>query len=71
MPVAASQSRAVLSKDPVRTREPSGENATAVTEAVCPARVVTALALSASQSRAVLSPEPVRTLLPSGANATA
>ena len=50
---------------------PSGENATALTESVCPARVATALPVAASHSRAVLSSEPVRTRVPSGENATA
>jgi hypothetical protein len=36
MPDAASHSRAVLSKEPVRTIRPSGENATAETMTVCP-----------------------------------
>jgi hypothetical protein len=39
-PVAASHNLAVLSSEPVRTRLPSGEKATAMTEALCPARCV-------------------------------
>ena len=48
----------------------SGKNATAVTQLVCPARVVPAVPVASSHSRAVLSREPVRTRLPSGENET-
>jgi hypothetical protein len=71
LPVAASHSRAVLSTEPVRTRLLSGENATAQTAPVCPARVATTFPMAASHSRAVLSTEPVRTRVPSGENAMA
>ena len=70
LPVAASHSRAVLSSEPVRTRAPSGEKATAATGPVCPSSVATGLPVAASHSRAVLSPEPVRTRAPSGEKAT-
>ena len=50
---------------------PSGENAMALTQSVCPTRVATALPVAASHSRAVLSAEPVRTRVPSGENAAA
>ncbi len=65
-PVAASHSRAVLSSEPVRTRLPSGEKATALTGPLCPSSVATAAPVAASHSRAVLSPEPVRTRLAVG-----
>ena len=65
------QSRAVLSREPVRMRVPSGEKATARTEPVCPTNVATTSPPAASHSRAVLSSEPVRMRTPSRENATA
>ena len=60
-----------MSPEPVRTRVPWGENATAKTEPSCPARVAISLPVAASHSPAVLSIEPVRTRVPSCENATA
>ena len=54
-PVAASQSRAVLSELPVRTVLPSGLNATAATVPWCPRGGPMGWPVAASQSRAVLS----------------
>ena len=53
LPVAASQSRAVLSSLPVRTVLPSGLNATAVTASWCARGGPMGLPVAASQSRAV------------------
>ena len=71
-PVAASQSRAVLSSLPVRTVLPSGLKATAIDRVLGAAMAAPmGCPVAASQSRAVLSLLPVRTVLPSGLNATA
>ena len=70
-PVAASQSRAVLSMLPVRTALPSGLNATALTSPWWASGEPMGRPVAASQSRAVLSSPPVKTALPSGLNATA
>src|SRR5207248_7963873 len=81
-PVAASQSRTVLSSghnhdpEPDATVWPSGEKATALTDDVWPSSVCRAAPVAASQSRTVLSsdhnhnPEPDGTNLPSGTDAT-
>src|SRR4051812_21806507 len=69
-PVVASQTRAVVSLLPVRTRLPSGLNATLVTLPVCPLRAAFSCPVSASQTRAIVSQLPVSTRLPSGLNAT-
>jgi hypothetical protein len=66
-----SHSLAVWSWEPVRTRLPSGEKATAETAPWCPSRVATAAPVAASHSLAVLSSQPVRMRLPSGEKATA
>ena len=71
LPVAVSHSRAVLSSEPVRTRAPSGEKATAQTVPVCPSSMATTLPVAASHSRPVLSSEPVNTRAPSGEKTTA
>ena len=65
-----SQSRAVLSSDPVRMRRPSGEKATDQTAPSCPEKTFRAFPVSASQSRAVWSSDPVRMRRPSGEKAT-
>ena len=67
--VRASQSLAVLSWLPVRTRRPSGEKQTDVTAAVCPASSPISAPVVASQMRAVLSSLPLTILLPSRLNA--
>ena len=69
-PVATSQSRAVLSSDPVATVRPSGLNATLRTSRECPSSVAAQVPVATSQSRAVLSSDPVATVRPSGLNAT-
>ena len=69
-PVAASQIRAVLSKDAVTMRLPSGLNAALITASSWPlSGSPTGLPLSASQIRAVLSKDAVTMRLPSGLNA--
>src|SRR5262249_49589611 len=73
LPTPASHSRAVLSRLPVTTRVPSGENATATTSLVCPWRAASDLpsfASNSSPSRAVLSRLPVTTRVPSRPTAT-
>src|SRR5579863_5990700 len=66
LPVRASQSLAVLSWLPVRTRWPSGKKATEATGAVCPASGGSSgLRVSTSHTRAVLSSLPVTIFLPS------
>jgi hypothetical protein len=69
-PVWASHSRAVSSKEPVRTCRPSGLKATELTEPVCPSNRRSCRPVWASHSRAVPSQEPVRTCRPSGLKAT-
>ena len=54
-PAVASQSRAVLSQLPVRTRLPSGLNATLLIPPVCPLSAAFSCPASASQIRAVMS----------------
>jgi hypothetical protein len=71
LPLAASQSRRVLSAEPETMRRPSGLKATDDTGRVWPRRggpVV--LPLAASQSRRVLSAEPETMRRPSGLKAT-
>jgi hypothetical protein len=67
-PVVVSQSRAVLSEDPVRMRLPLGEKATAVTQFVC--RRDRGGGLRVPQP-ALLSYEPVRMRLAAGEKARA
>ena len=55
LPVAASQTRAVLSYDAVTMRDPSGLKAAEVTSSSWPLKVAIALPVAASQTRAVLS----------------
>jgi len=64
-PVAAFQTRAVLSSDAVTTRVPSGENAAVATASLCPLRTISWRPLAASQMRAVLSYEAVTSRRPS------
>src|SRR5271165_4036580 len=52
-PVLPSHSRAVLSREAVRMRWPSGLNAALSTQSVWPSRVASAVPLAASHSRAV------------------
>ena len=52
--------RAVLSQEPVRRREPSGEKAEATTGALCPTRVAIGLPEARSQSLVAPSAWPVR-----------
>ncbi len=71
LPVAASQRRRVLSKEPETRRLPSGLKATDCTRSVCPWRGgPMGLPVAASQRRRVLSPEPETRRLPSGLKAT-
>ena len=60
---------AVLSKDAVTTRVPSGLNAALSTGPVCPESVASAAPVLASHKRAVPSSEAVTTRVPSGLNA--
>src|SRR5271168_5220596 len=70
-PVAASQSRIVLSPEPDVTSLPSGEKATDLTESEWPSSGSPCGApVAVSQSRTVPSPEPDATSLPSGEKAT-
>ena len=66
------QTRTVLSQLPLTTIVPHGENATAVTPKVCPAKGIacTGLPLLAFQTQTVLSQLPLTTLVPHGENAT-
>src|SRR5271157_3757134 len=68
-PVAAIQTRAVLSLDAVTIRLPSGLNAADLTEPACPLSSAMRAPVSAIQTRAVLSPDAVTMRLPSGLNA--
>ena len=70
-PVAASQSRAVLSSLPVMAVLPSGLNKTVRTVASCTRGGPIGLLVAAAQSCAVLSQLPVMIVVPSGLNATA
>ena len=74
-PVTASQVRAMPSSDPVATSTwpdgEAGENATAVTELPCPARVATGTPVATSQMVAVLSVDAMPSSAPEGSNATA
>ena len=60
-PVAASQTRAVESVDPVTMRVPSGENDAEATVSVCPLRLTISRPVAAFQTRAVLSVDAVTT----------
>ena len=64
----ASQTFAVLSLLPVRTRDPSGLNDAGLAPPVCPVRVRTPAPLVASQTLAVRSSLPVTIRDPSGLN---
>src|SRR6266487_721755 len=68
LPLAASQSRAVLSYEAVTTRWPSGLNCADLTAVSCFMGSPMGLPLAASQNRAVLSFEAVITRWPSGLN---
>src|SRR5438477_299693 len=70
-PVAASQSRTVLSSEADASRRPSGENATALTQSLWPLSVASHAPVAASQSRTVSSSEADASRRPSGENATA
>ena len=70
-PVAASQMRAVPSKEAVTMRAPSGENAALRTQSSCPRRTAISAPVAASQSGAVRSAEAVTMRAPSGENAAA
>jgi len=69
-PVAASQSRTVLSCDPDTTCLLSGEKATDETQSEWPSSVWSGAPVAASQSRTVLSCDPDTTCLLSGEKAT-
>jgi len=69
LPDSASQTRAVVSAEAVRTRLPSGLNAAEESRSLCPWREARVLPEPASQTRAVVSHEAVTTRLPSGLNA--
>ncbi len=69
-PLAASQSRIVLSSNPDTTDLPSGEKATELTPSEWPSSICSAPPVAASQSRTVLSKDPDTTDLPSGEKAT-
>ena len=56
---------------PLMAFDPSGENATAQTDAVCPMRRFTSRRPSTSHSRTLRSAEAISARLPSGVNATA
>ncbi len=68
LPVAASQTRAVLSSDAVTMRVPSGLNCALLTPRSCPESVARGLPVAASQTRAVLSYDAVTMRVPSGLN---
>jgi hypothetical protein len=70
VPMAASQSRTVLSYEADATVVPSGEKATDMTESLWPLRVCLWAPMAASQSRTVLSFEADATVVPSGEKAT-
>ena len=69
MPVAASQTRAVLSLDAVTMRDPSGLKAAEMIELPWPLRTAIALPVAASQTRAVMSDDVVTMRDPSGLKA--
>src|SRR6516165_7323185 len=60
----------MLSQDPVSSRVPSGENATASKESACPVANSTNFSVAASHGCLMLSPDPVRvaTALPVAAS---
>ena len=69
--ISASHTQIVLSPEPETTCLPSGENATEVTNPLCPSNgPETIIPVSASHNRIVLSSEHETTCLPSGENAT-
>ncbi len=68
-PVAASQTRAVLSEDAVTMRDPSGLKAAETTALLVAAEDAIALPVAASQTRAVLSSDAVTMRDPSGLKA--
>ena len=69
VPVAASQTRAVLSEDAVTMRDPSGLKAAYVIPPSWPLRTPIAVPVAASQTRAVLSEDAVTMRDPSGLKA--
>ena len=69
-PVAASQSRTVLSSDADASSLESGEKATDRTESRCPSSVCCSAPVAASQSRTVLSLDADASSLESGEKAT-
>jgi hypothetical protein len=69
--VTALQILTVLSLDPVAILKPSWENATALTQSVCPHSVHRTSPVTAEDTLAVLSEEPLTTHLPHGEYATA
>jgi hypothetical protein len=64
-----SQTLAVLSRDAVTTRDPSGLNTALETASSCPRRTAISLPVAASQIRAVLSEEAAMMRDPLGLNA--
>jgi len=67
--IFVSQILTVLSHDPETTRLPSGENATDVTQCVCPSNGPPSIfCVSTSQILIVLSSEPEARRFPSGEN---
>ncbi len=69
-PVSRSHIRAVLSQDPVASREPSGEKETELTTPGCPVRVMMVFPDLKSHIRAVLYLDPVAIREPSGEKET-
>ncbi|KAF1965829.1 hypothetical protein BU23DRAFT_443005, partial [Bimuria novae-zelandiae CBS 107.79] len=71
VPVAASHSRTVLSREADATSWPSGEKATALTSPEWPSSVLRHVPVAASHSRTVQLREADATSWPSGEKATA
>ena len=70
IPVAKSQSRAVVSDDPLARRIPSGEKVTvAIAPSWASSRSISVL-VAKSQTRTVASEDPVASFVPSGEKAT-
>jgi len=65
-PVAASQTRAILSNEAVTMRLPLGENSAEITRSPCPDSTASWAPVTASQMRTVLSSDAVTMRLPSG-----
>jgi hypothetical protein len=68
-PLAESQMRAVLSRDAVTTRFPSGLKAADQTMSSCPRRTMLSFSVAASQTCTVLSTDAVTMRFPSGLKA--